>query len=68
MLNGKFRGKDIGSGTDVWKFSGGMTAAGLLRVSIAMDGVASLALALVLVLSNRGCAWRQHVSGGLHCR
>ena len=21
MLNGKFRGKDIGSGTDVWKFS-----------------------------------------------
>jgi dihydroxyacid dehydratase/phosphogluconate dehydratase len=21
MLNGKFRGRDIGSGTDVWKFS-----------------------------------------------
>ena len=21
MLNGKYRGKDIGSGTDVWKFS-----------------------------------------------
>jgi dihydroxy-acid dehydratase len=26
MLNGKFRGKDIGSGTEVWKFSGAVRA------------------------------------------
>ena len=26
MLNGKFRGKDIGSGTDVWRFSEGVRA------------------------------------------
>src|SRR4029079_14666048 len=26
MLNGKFRGRDLGSGTDIWRFSEGMRA------------------------------------------
>ena len=26
MLNGKFRGQDVGSGTHVWKFEGGVKA------------------------------------------
>lgn len=29
MLNGKWQGKDIGSGTDVWKFSEALRAGGM---------------------------------------
>jgi dihydroxyacid dehydratase/phosphogluconate dehydratase len=31
MLNGKWRGKDIGSGTDVWKFSEAVRAGEMTR-------------------------------------
>jgi L-arabonate dehydrase len=42
MLNGKFRGRDIGSGTDVWRFSeearvGRMTAADLAEAEACMS-------------------------------
>ena len=42
MLNGKFRGKDIGSGTDVWKFSeavraGEMTLADFMSAESGMS-------------------------------
>ena len=42
MLNGKFRGKDIGSGTDVWKFSeavraGEMTLADFMAAESGMS-------------------------------
>src|SRR5262249_3339324 len=33
MLNGKFRGRDIGSGTDVWKFSEEVRAGKVLLIS-----------------------------------
>jgi L-arabonate dehydrase len=42
MLSGKFRGRDIGSGTDVWRFSeearaGRMTAADLAEAEVCMS-------------------------------
>src|SRR5438132_381284 len=42
MLNGKFRGRDIGSGTDVWRFSeearaGRMTQADLTEAEVCMS-------------------------------
>lgn len=36
MLNGKYRGKDIGSGTDVWKFSEDLRAGNMSPVEFAI--------------------------------
>jgi dihydroxy-acid dehydratase len=41
MLNGKFRGKDIGSGTDVWRFSE-MVKAGEMTLEDFMDAEACM--------------------------
>jgi len=44
MLNGKFRGKDIGSGTDVWKFSEEVRA-GTMTVEQFMEAEAGMSRA-----------------------
>jgi dihydroxy-acid dehydratase len=51
MLNGKFRGRDIGSGTDVWKFSeavraGDMTLADFMSAEAGMSRSAGVCMTM----------------------